>query len=136
MLYVHVIIVFAKRFNPSPQTTTLQVLPGLLLCFAMRVDCERIVSSSLGGGGVRGGLGTATHGLLVCCQQWSYFAVALVGYGCGLMVASFVADWYRVAQPALLYLVPGVLIPLIVKAFLQVHVHMCMSYVRVHTCMS
>lgn len=87
----------------------------------MRVDSERAFSAALGGGGVRGGsLGTAAQGLILRCQQWSYFAVALLGYGCGLVVASFIADWYRVAQPALLYLVPGVLVPLIIKALLQV----------------
>ena len=103
----------------------LQVLPGLLLCFAMRVDNENSISSGVGG--ARGGvlphplLGKATKCVL-CCRQWSYFSVALLGYAFGLIVASFVADWYRAAQPALLYLVPGVLLPMIIKALLQVSV--------------
>ena len=100
-----------------------QVLPGLLLCFAMRVDNENSISSGVGG--ARGGvlphpfLGKATKCVL-CCRQWSYFTVALLGYASGLLIASFVADWYRAAQPALLYLVPGVLVPMIIKALLQV----------------
>ena len=99
-----------------------QVLPGLLLCFAMRVDNDSSVSLSLGGGGggVSKSLSIAGRGLLLCCRQWSYFTVALIGYAIGLIAASCIADWYRVAQPALLYLVPAVLIPMIIKAFLQV----------------
>ncbi len=38
----------------------------------------------------------------------------------GLVTAGLIADLFRAAQPALLYLVPGVLIPLFVKAILQV----------------
>lgn len=44
-------------------------------------------------------------------------------YSClstGLIVASVMVDVTHLAQPALLYLVPGVLIPLVIKAFLQV----------------
>lgn len=88
-----------------------QVLPGLLLCFAMRFDENH---ASLGRS-----IGAAQSRVLLCCQRWSYFAVALIGYAGGLLVASFVADWYGMAQPALLYLVPGVLIPMVIKAFLQ-----------------
>ena len=88
----------------------------------MRVDNEMSISSN-GVGGAKGGV--LAHPLLsrcvLCCRQWSYFSVALLGYTCGLLVASFVADWYRAAQPALLYLVPGVLLPMIIKALLQVN---------------
>ena len=100
--------------------TTVQVLPGLLLCFAMRVDNENSISSGASGGVLPHPLlGKATKCVL-CCRQWSYFTVALLGYASGLLIASFVADWYRAAQPALLYLVPGVLLPMIIKALLQV----------------
>ena len=91
----------------------------------MRVDNENSIASG-GVGGARGGilphplLSKATRCVL-CCRQWSYFTVALLGYAAGLLVASFVADWYRAAQPALLYLVPGVLLPMIIKAILQVN---------------
>ena len=109
--------------EPTFHYVIVQVLPGLLLCFAMRFDNECPAAISLGGGvvgeGARRSFGKATRCLL-CCRRWSYFTVALLGYALGLLVASCVADWYRVAQPALLYLVPAVLIPMIVKAFIQV----------------
>jgi hypothetical protein len=96
----------------------------------MRVDNENSISSGVGG--ARGGvlphplLGKATKCVL-CCRQWSYFSVALLGYAAGLLMASFVADWYRAAQPALLYLVPGVLLPMIFKALLQVRLSAFLS---------
>ena len=40
----------------------------------------------------------------------------------GLTIASVVADVSRAAQPALLYLVPCILIPMLVKATLQVDI--------------
>lgn len=73
-------------------------------------------------------IGGAQSHVLLCCHRWSYFTVALLGYAGGLLMASFVADWYGMAQPALLYLVPGVLIPMVIKAFLQastVILHVC-----------
>ena len=113
------------QYEPPPlvyfncQYIFTQVLPGLLLCFAMRFDNE--IHASLSGGAVGG----ARSRLALCCRQWSYFIVALIGYASGLLMASFVADWYGAAQPALLYLVPGVLAPLIVKALLQVSERVC-----------
>ena len=77
-------------------------------------------------------IGGAQSRILLCCHRWSYFAVALLGYAGGLLVASFVADWYGMAQPALLYLVPGVLIPMVIKAFLQAStIILCMCLYKV-----
>ena len=78
----------------------------------------------------------------VCLQRWSYFGTTLLGYAlgeqwnawlgsvhvhmicpvmaAGLVLASVVVDLTGAAQPALLYLVPGVLLPLLLKAFVQV----------------
>ena len=42
----------------------------------------------------------------------------------GLVMASIVVDLTGAAQPALLYLVPSTLIPLLLKASIQVCVHM------------
>jgi hypothetical protein len=41
----------------------------------------------------------------------SYFQLALAGYIIGLFQAIFAASYFHVAQPALLYLVPDVLVP-------------------------
>lgn len=85
------------------------VLPGFLLCFAMRFDsfCQPSTSSQ-----------RFTRGVLLC-KRWFYFTTALAGYAIGLTIASVVADVTRAAQPALLYLVPCILVPLLVKATLQ-----------------
>ena len=56
---------------------------------------------------------------------WSYFATALAGYAVGLIVASIVVDITGAAQPALLYLVPSTLLPLLIKATVQVCVCVC-----------
>ncbi|XP_064392619.1 signal peptide peptidase-like 3 [Halichondria panicea] len=91
------------------------VLPGLLLCFAMRFDSESR-SVNLHGSAHSGG-GLTRY--ILHCRRWSYFTVAMIGYAIGLVTAGLIADLFRAAQPALLYLVPGVLIPLFVKAILQ-----------------
>lgn len=57
---------------------------------------------------------TACYEIMICMILCFPFYVT------GLITASVIADVYRAAQPALLYLVPGVLIPLFGKAVLQV----------------
>uniref|UniRef100_A0A7S0VTT0 Uncharacterized protein n=1 Tax=Hemiselmis tepida TaxID=464990 RepID=A0A7S0VTT0_9CRYP len=64
------------------------VLPGLLLCFAMRYDDARRIDW-------RGG----------------YFAACMAGYCVGLTVCEYVVGTYHWAQPAMIYLVPGTLLP-------------------------
>lgn len=56
----------------------MQVLPGLLLCFAMRFDsfCQ------MSGNAFTNGSQKCTKCLLFC-QRWSYFSVALAGYASG-----------------------------------------------------
>lgn len=66
------------------------VLPGLLLCFAMRFDDSKGISfPSISG----------------------YFAATMIGYCIGLAVCEFVVGTFHLAQPAMIYLVPGTLIP-------------------------
>lgn len=95
------------------------VLPGLLLCFAMRFDnlCPASNGGTSRGGSVLQDKRLAR--LLLFCQRWSYFSTALLGYAAGLLMASVVADITRSPQPALLYLVPCVLSPMLAKAALQ-----------------
>lgn len=66
------------------------VLPGLLLCFSLRMDEYRRIDW-------RGG----------------YFAVTLVGYCVGLTICEYVVGTFHWAQPAMIYLVPGTLLPFV-----------------------
>mmetsp|Transcript_60432 Transcript_60432/g.138114 ORF Transcript_60432/g.138114 Transcript_60432/m.138114 type:complete len:394 (-) Transcript_60432:283-1464(-) len=70
------------------------VLPGLLLCFALRLDDTKGIDKKTG-----------------------YFAVCMVGYCIGLTMCEFVVGTFHWAQPAMIYLVPGTLIPFIYKAW-------------------
>ena len=45
-----------------------------------------------------------------------YFRVARVGYICGIMISAVASRVFEAAQPALLYLVPMVLLPLLARA--------------------
>jgi presenilin-like A22 family membrane protease len=64
------------------------VLPGLLLSFAMRFDDHKKISLTSG-----------------------YFAVTMTGYILGLTVCEVVVGAFHLAQPAMIYLVPGTLVP-------------------------
>uniref|UniRef100_A0A0C9QNB2 TSA: Wollemia nobilis Ref_Wollemi_Transcript_18749_1749 transcribed RNA sequence n=1 Tax=Wollemia nobilis TaxID=56998 RepID=A0A0C9QNB2_9CONI len=66
------------------------VIPGIFVALALRFDVSR-------GKGDR------------------YFRSAFLGYSVGLIVTIIVMNWFQAAQPALLYIVPGVI------GFLAVH---------------
>ena len=83
------------------------------------------------GGGTTIANGSVTR-LRMCFTRWSYFATALVGYAVGLIIASIVVDITGAAQPALLYLVPSTLLPLLIKATVQVCVCVCVSCTAEH----
>ena len=70
------------------------VLPGLLLCFAMRFDDSK-------------GLDFRSN----------YFAVTMAGYCIGLTICEIIVGSFHWAQPAMIYLVPGTLIPFTLTAF-------------------
>ena len=70
------------------------VLPGLLLCFALRFDDSK-------------GLDPRT----------SYFALTMAGYCLGLTLCEIVVGTFHWAQPAMIYLVPGTLIPFALTAY-------------------
>mmetsp|Transcript_53447 Transcript_53447/g.86558 ORF Transcript_53447/g.86558 Transcript_53447/m.86558 type:complete len:385 (+) Transcript_53447:69-1223(+) len=69
------------------------VLPGLLICFCLRLDDAKGISKRSG-----------------------YFAVVMVGYCIGLTICEIVVGTFHWAQPAMIYLVPGTLIPFVWKA--------------------
>lgn len=52
-------------------------------------------------------------------RRWSYFRCSLIGYFFGLFIATMSSEIFREAQPALLFLVPSILFPLIMMAYLN-----------------
>jgi hypothetical protein len=49
----------------------------------------------------------------------TYFQCSLFGYLLGLLTATISSEYMKEAQPALLYLVPFTLLPLVVMAYLK-----------------
>ncbi|KAJ1628327.1 peptidase A22B, signal peptide peptidase [Pavlovales sp. CCMP2436] len=91
------------------------VMPGLLVCFALRYDCAMRLLRQHGGGGGGGG----------CCARGpSYFVIVAIGYAVGLLLA-LLANVFGLTfngvrgQPALLYLVPCTLLPIMLAAALR-----------------
>ncbi|KAJ8042735.1 Signal peptide peptidase-like 3 [Holothuria leucospilota] len=88
------------------------VMPGLLLCFVLRYDnwkrqtAEPALPPAM-----------IPHGSLA--QKVTYFHCSLIGYFVGLLTATVSSEVYKNAQPALLYLVPFTLLPLVIMAYLK-----------------
>lgn len=80
------------------------VMPGLLLCFVMRYDNYKKQAA----------VATDTEH-----SKITYFHCSLIGYIVGLMTATLASEVYKAAQPALLYLVPFTLLPILVMAYLK-----------------
>ncbi|UYV70729.1 SPPL3 [Cordylochernes scorpioides] len=84
------------------------VMPGLLLCFVLRYDAYKKAQQ-------------------LCCSELplphyyriSYFHCSLIGYFLGLLTATVSSEVFKAAQPALLYLVPFTLLPLLTMAYLK-----------------
>lgn len=76
------------------------VMPGLLLCFVLRYDAYK-KSQGLAG------------------SRLTYFHCSLLGYFLGLLTATVSSEVFKAAQPALLYLVPFTLLPLLTMAYLK-----------------
>jgi hypothetical protein len=55
-----------------------------------------------------------------CYFVHSYFHCSLIGYFLGLLTATVSSEVFKAAQPALLYLVPFTLLPLLTMAYLKV----------------
>ena len=56
---------------------------------------------------------------LIRLHKLSYFHCSLIGYFVGLITATLSSEIFREAQPALLYLVPFTLLPLLTMAYLK-----------------
>lgn len=78
-------------------------MPGLLLCFVLRYDAYK-KSQGLTG------------------SRLTYFHCSLLGYFLGLLTATVSSEVFKAAQPALLYLVPFTLLPLLTMAYLKVSI--------------
>jgi signal peptide peptidase-like protein 3 len=98
------------------------VMPGLLLCFVLRFDAyKRSQLSQI--------VNQTTSPLLennnnhLNMPKWNrltYFHCSLIGYLVGLITATLSSEVFKAAQPALLYLVPFTLLPLLTMAYLKV----------------
>lgn len=75
------------------------VLPGLLLAWAARYDIRRY-----------GSLASpyASNG---------YFPMCIFGYAIGLMAANIAVAYFQTGQPAMLYIVPLTLGPVLLRSF-------------------
>lgn len=89
------------------------VMPGLLLCFVLRYDAYK--KTQLLPGGCETGVPPPRH-----LSRISYFHCSLIGYFLGLLTATVSSEVFKAAQPALLYLVPFTLLPLLTMAYLKV----------------
>jgi len=89
------------------------VMPGLLLCFVLRYDNYK--KRKLEAGATTES--TAPPGKLI--YRVRYFHCTLIGYFVGLVTATVASEVNRNAQPALLYLVPFTLLPLITMAYIK-----------------
>jgi signal peptide peptidase-like protein 3 len=87
------------------------VMPGLLLCFVLRYDTYKKSQLCLAETGVPPPPNYV--------QRLSYFHCSLVGYFLGLLTATVSSEVFKAAQPALLYLVPFTLLPLLTMAYLK-----------------
>lgn len=86
------------------------VMPGLLLCFVLRYDAYKKAQISSAETGV-----PPPNQL----NKISYFHCSLIGYFLGLLTATVSSEVFKAAQPALLYLVPFTLLPLLTMAYLK-----------------
>ncbi len=57
---------------------------------------------------------------LIRFNRMSYFHCSLIGYFLGLITATLSSEIFREAQPALLFLVPFTLLPLLIMAYIKV----------------
>nr|XP_006820605.1 PREDICTED: signal peptide peptidase-like 3-like isoform X1 [Saccoglossus kowalevskii] len=89
------------------------VMPGLLLCFVMRYDNYKRQASNNENNAY------PVQNVTSLSQRLTYFHCSLIGYFLGLLTATISSEVYKAAQPALLYLVPFTLLPLLVMAYLK-----------------
>lgn len=87
------------------------VMPGLLLCFVLRYDAYKKSQGIPADNGVPMPKSMGS--------KLTYFHCSLLGYFLGLLTATVSSEIFKAAQPALLYLVPFTLLPLLTMAYLK-----------------
>ena len=102
------------------------VMPGLLLCFVLRFDAYKRSQLSQ----IVNNTSSTTPSICPLLEnnnlntpKWNrltYFHCSLIGYLVGLITATLSSEVFKAAQPALLYLVPFTLLPLLIMAYLKV----------------
>lgn len=99
-------------------------LPGLLVALALRSDKllkQELPTISEGGKtdilGLIPDLGQTKIAKGGKVGEFYFFEMSLAGYFFGMMMAFYANKVTKLAQPALIYLVPGVLIPFVLRAF-------------------
>lgn len=90
------------------------VMPGLLLCFVLRFDSYKQTQSLPSDANV-----TMPPASTKYYHKITYFQCSLVGYFLGLLTSTISSEIFQAAQPALLYLVPFTLGPLLLMAYLK-----------------
>ncbi|KAG0713224.1 Signal peptide peptidase-like 3 [Chionoecetes opilio] len=121
------------------------VMPGLLLCFVLRYDAYKkaqLLSAEAGCSDIGAWISNRSTNLNFCSARHcstnsmvyqciviqdpsvsmmhpSYFHCSLIGYFLGLLTATVSSEVFKAAQPALLYLVPFTLLPLLTMAYLK-----------------
>jgi hypothetical protein len=99
------------------------VIPGLALAMALRQDYYAKRAAVLPGSGLPPGAGPLTAALGRACPCFrcgrgiGYYPVALIGYAVGLSAANAAVVLMQMGQPALLYLVPCIMGPLVLLAW-------------------
>ncbi|CAF1012949.1 unnamed protein product [Adineta steineri] len=83
------------------------IMPGLVLCFVLRFESRKRTNNLY------------NNDPLALINRLTYFQCSLFGYCAGLIAATISAEVFKCAQPALLFLVPFTLIPLLLIAHLK-----------------
>ncbi|XP_026478446.1 signal peptide peptidase-like 3 isoform X1 [Ctenocephalides felis] len=87
------------------------VMPGLLLCFVLRYDAYKKAQCTPVDSGIPKPRSVGS--------RLTYFHCSLLGYFLGLLTATVSSEVFKAAQPALLYLVPFTLLPLLTMAYVK-----------------
>jgi len=83
------------------------IMPGLVLCFVLRFESRKRANNLY------------NNNPLLFINRLTYFQCSLLGYCAGLLTATISSEIFKCAQPALLFLVPFTLIPLLLIAHLK-----------------
>ncbi len=84
------------------------VIPGIYVAFLLRFDMIKFYRKN-----------KTLEGLRMSLKNFPYFFTTFSGYVIGILVTLFIMVYFNHAQPALLYLVPGVLISSLIIVYIK-----------------